>query len=434
VHRAGYLHRDIKPSNIMLRPDGRPVLLDFGSARSALSRGTRAVTSLVTPGYAPYEQYYNDGNQGPWTDIYALGAILHQIVSGKPPVEAPARLKNDPLPSARALGAGRYPEPVLDAIDWAMAFDETQRPQSVAAWRRALAGDMKRPQPLIALRHDGIASRNPPPRRRGLLIAASLAVLAIASATTYGVYEYRAVQQEAARETMARQVAQRDAEHAAELQAASLAREIEAREDAERLRKASEETAEKARAAEEKRKAEDVARAAAAEKERQAEQARRIRESEEQTRKALAEAESRRDAEARNREQASRDEQERVRDEQMRRGPDRGTVNGPVFGRTVTRDQIGRPRILTGPINPQAQPSPDLRGDPDADRQRGRDSGRFVQNDQQRYDAENDRWRADERARAAAEREQLQREVEQRRQRQQDDLRLLEEQRLRDRR
>jgi len=444
VHKAGYLHRDIKPSNIMLRPDGRPVLLDFGSARSALNRGTRTVTSLVTPGYAPYEQYYNDGNQGPWTDIYALGAILHQIVAGKPPVEAPARLKNDPLPAARAVGAGRYPEPMLAAIDWAMAFDETQRPQNVADWRRALAGDIKPPQPLVAIRNDSIASGKPTPRRRGLLVAASVAALVIASTTAYGVYEYRAVQQEAAREVAARQVAQRDAEHAAELQAAALAREIEAREDAERLRKANEEAAEKARLAEEKRKAEDAQRAAAAEKERQAEQARRIRESEEQTRKALAEAEARREAaeaERRAQEQARLEAEQRARDGQMQRGPNGTIVYGPVFGRTVTRDQIGRPRILTGPINPQSQPSPDLRGgdpysDQDRPRRRNRDSDRFVQNDQQQqqYDAENERRRAEERARAQAEREQLQRDIEQRRERQQQDLRLLEEQRLRDRR
>ncbi len=441
VHKAGYLHRDIKPSNIMLRPDGRPVLLDFGSARSALSRGTRTVTSLVTPGYAPYEQYYNDGNQGPWTDIYALGAILHQIVAGKPPVEAPARLKNDPLPAARAIGAGRYPEPMLAAIDWAMAFDETQRPQSVADWRRALAGDVKPPQALVAIRNDRLAGNPPPARRRGLLIAASIAGLLVASTTAFGVSQYRAMQAEAARETAARELAQRDAEQAAELQAAALAREIEAREDAERARKAAEETAEKARLAEEKRKAEDAARAAAAEKERQAEQARRIKESEEQTRKALAEAEARREAEERSREQARLDAEQRARDGQMQRGSGGVIVYGPVFGRTVTRDQMGRPRILTGPINPQAQPSPDLRGgdqypDQDRPRRRNRDSDRFVQNDQQQqqYDAESERRRAEERARAQAEREQLRRDIEQRRERQQQDLRLLEDQRLRDRR
>lgn len=453
VHRAGYLHRDIKPSNIMLRPDGSPVLLDFGSARSALGRGTRTVTSLVTPGYAPYEQYYNDGNQGPWTDIYALGAILHQIVAGQPPVEAPARIKNDPLPPARSVGDGRYPDTMLAAIDWALAFDETQRPQSVEQWRQALVGEAQVPV------GGAVPAAPAPSRRRGMLVAASVAALLAASGTTYGVMEYRALEQEAARAAVAREQAQRDAEQAAELQAAALAREIEAREDAERLRKANEEAAaqarqaEEKRLAEEKRKAEEAARAAA-EKERQAEQARRIRDSEEQTRKALAETEARRqEAERQAREQAR---QEAEREAQMRRYPG-SAPQGPVFGRTVTRDQMGRPRILTGPINPQPQPQIDMRwGDPASgqDRPRRRDnfdrgsqldpgapSDRFAQNADpppppppSRYDEEAERRRAEERARQEAERERLRRDMEQRRERQQQDLRLLEEQRLRDRR
>lgn len=456
VHRAGYLHRDIKPSNIMLRPDGSPVLLDFGSARSALGRGTRTVTSLVTPGYAPYEQYYNDGNQGPWTDIYALGAILHQIVTGKPPVEAPARIKNDPLPPARSLGAGRYPQPMLAAIDWALAFDETRRPQSVAEWRRALVGQAAVPAPLATARQDRIAAPPAPPRRRrGLLIAASVAAVLVASGTSFGVVEYRARQAEAERQEVARQEMRRDAEHAAELQAAALAREIEAREDAERLRQANEEAAERARLEEEKRKADEAARVAA-EKARQAEQARRVRESEEQTRKALAEAEARRqEAERQAREQARLEADQRAREEQMRRHPG-GAPQGPVFGRTVTRDQMGRPRILTGPINPQAEPQVDMRWDgppPDQDRPRRRgnrdldrdsrldfDDGRdrVVQNSEtpppQRYDEETERRRAEERARAEAERERLRRDMEERRERQQQDLRLLEDLRLREQR
>lgn len=439
VHRAGVLHRDIKPSNIMLRPDGRPVLLDFGSARSALSRGTRTVTSLVTPGYAPYEQYYGDGNQGPWTDIYALAAILHQIVSGKPPVEAPARLKNDPLPPARTVGAGRYPEPMLAAIDWGLRFDETQRPQSVAEWRRALMGEAASPKRLVAAERAVPAAK--PSTRRRWLVAASAAALLISSATAYGVNEYRSMQQEAARAAVARAEAQRDAEHAAELNAAALAREIEAREDAERLRKVNDEAAEKARAAEEKRKAEDEKRKAeeaarlAAEKERQAEQARRIRASEEQTRKALDEAEARRQAEA---ERQAREQAEWDRRARDRRGRDNGPVQGPVFGRTVTRDQMGRPRILTGPINPQAQPEVDLRSN-GSDRSYGYgapSSDRYVQNapTAPQYDSDTERLRAEQRAREEAERERQRRDMEERRERQRQDQLLLEDMRRREQR
>ena len=79
VHGEDILHRDITPSNIMLRAeDGSPVLIDFGAARQAIGAKSRLVTSLVTLGYAPIEQYSNQGNQGPWTDIYVLGAVCYQ--------------------------------------------------------------------------------------------------------------------------------------------------------------------------------------------------------------------------------------------------------------------------------------------------------------------------------------------------------------------
>jgi serine/threonine protein kinase len=71
LRHAGYLRRDIKPVNIFMRRDGGPVLLDFGSARQ--TRANTELTTIVTPGYAPLEQYHETGNQGPWSDLYALG-------------------------------------------------------------------------------------------------------------------------------------------------------------------------------------------------------------------------------------------------------------------------------------------------------------------------------------------------------------------------
>ncbi len=86
IHKEGFIHRDIKPENIYLRDDGTPVLLDFGSARQAVGGKTRTLTALVSPGYAPYEQYdssrQSEDKQGPWTDIYALGATLYRAVTG----------------------------------------------------------------------------------------------------------------------------------------------------------------------------------------------------------------------------------------------------------------------------------------------------------------------------------------------------------------
>jgi serine/threonine protein kinase/HAMP domain-containing protein len=139
VHAAGYLHRDIKPDNIYVRDsDGSLVLLDFGAARQTASEKAE-IGTVVTPGYGPIEQYAGGGRQGPWTDLYALGATLFWLVTGKKPIEAPQRLEDpDPLPSAELLGQGRYSPEFLCAIDWALKMHPADRPQDVAAFRSAL--------------------------------------------------------------------------------------------------------------------------------------------------------------------------------------------------------------------------------------------------------------------------------------------------------
>ena len=137
IHAAGYLHRDIKPGNIFMREDGSPVLLDFGSAR--IASANTELTAIVSPGYAPLEQYHANGNQGPWSDIYAFGGVLYWIVTGDKPVEATARARNDPLkPAVQAGDRARYSVDMLNAIDWALTPSEEARPQSVDAFRRAL--------------------------------------------------------------------------------------------------------------------------------------------------------------------------------------------------------------------------------------------------------------------------------------------------------
>jgi len=137
IHQANLLHRDIKPNNIYIRSnDNTPVLLDFGSARLAIGQKTRTVTSIVTPGYAPLEQYDNEMNdQGPWTDIYALGAVMYYAISGDPPPAATRRVMKDPMISAVKIGEGKYRKNLLRAIDWALQLSEEDRPQTVAQWR-----------------------------------------------------------------------------------------------------------------------------------------------------------------------------------------------------------------------------------------------------------------------------------------------------------
>ncbi|MCH8079687.1 MAG: serine/threonine protein kinase [Proteobacteria bacterium] len=149
MHEKGFVHRDIKPGNIFIRRDGSPVLLDFGSARQTraergkeMTAEPQTVTTLVSPGYAPIEQYSSNSNrQGPWTDIYGLGATLYKTVTGKMPLTAVDRSETivhdnkDCYQPVSNLGEGRYTEKFLAAIDHAMAFKADERPQDVVEWR-----------------------------------------------------------------------------------------------------------------------------------------------------------------------------------------------------------------------------------------------------------------------------------------------------------
>ena len=137
VHKLDFLHRDIKPDNLYIRGDGSPVLLDFGAARRTTSG--RDLTSIVSPGFAPFEQYHSKGNQGPWSDIYSLGAVMYWMTTGQKPLDSAARVKGDSLPAALAIGdAAVFSAGVLRAIDWALHPDENHRPQNVAELRVAL--------------------------------------------------------------------------------------------------------------------------------------------------------------------------------------------------------------------------------------------------------------------------------------------------------
>ncbi len=140
VHGQGYLHRDLKPSNLYVRSsDSRVMLIDFGAARQALGRRTRSVTSVVTPGYSPIEQYVTVGEDyGPWTDIYALGAVLYRCITGAPPIEAPGRVLKDPVQPAVECGIGLYSSGLLRVIDQALAVRPEDRFQTITAMREAL--------------------------------------------------------------------------------------------------------------------------------------------------------------------------------------------------------------------------------------------------------------------------------------------------------
>ncbi|WP_291424862.1 serine/threonine protein kinase [Deinococcus sp.] len=134
VHAASLLHRDIKPDNILLEASGRIVLIDFGSARDYHSGQTVRHTRLVTPGYAPLEQYGNSAKFGPYTDIYALGATLHHALTGQMPPAATDLMNGTPMP---ALPATTLPG-LRAAITQAMAVRVSDRPQDADAMLRLL--------------------------------------------------------------------------------------------------------------------------------------------------------------------------------------------------------------------------------------------------------------------------------------------------------
>ena len=106
VHAQGFLHRDIKPSNIIIRRDGVPILIDFGAARQAMGNRTRTLTSVLTPQYAPIEQYAADGKQGPWSDIYSAAAVLHHAIAGAVAARSGEPGRQGFLPAARRDAGG----------------------------------------------------------------------------------------------------------------------------------------------------------------------------------------------------------------------------------------------------------------------------------------------------------------------------------------
>lgn len=141
IHGQDCLHRDISPDNILLQSDGRPVLLDFGAARLVIADVTQALTVILKPGYAPIEQYAEmpgSVRQGPWTDLYALGAVVHFMITGQTPPLAIGRLVQDSLATLEVQANGRYSAALLKAVDRCLAVKGEDRPQSVAQMRTLL--------------------------------------------------------------------------------------------------------------------------------------------------------------------------------------------------------------------------------------------------------------------------------------------------------
>lgn len=153
VHRAGFIHRDIKPSNIYIRSDGSPVLLDFGSARQSAGTATRTLTATLSVGYAPIEQYNNpSGKQGPWSDIYSMGASMYQGITGHRPIESTMRgmalidREPDPYTPLSHSRIDGFSPHFLRAIDQSLMLQIQARPQTLGEFHDLLTGAVCLPE------------------------------------------------------------------------------------------------------------------------------------------------------------------------------------------------------------------------------------------------------------------------------------------------
>lgn len=137
VHDMNLIHRDISPDNIMICNNGSVKILDFGGARDYIFSNEKSLSIMLKPGYAPEEQYRTHGNQGPWTDVYALCATMYRCITGSVPPESLERAYQESLPPIRSISPD-CPPAAASAIEKGMSIYPEDRFQSMQELYSAL--------------------------------------------------------------------------------------------------------------------------------------------------------------------------------------------------------------------------------------------------------------------------------------------------------
>ena len=177
IHKKGLIHRDISPSNIMVVSDGRVKVLDFGSARLQNASGELSLSIMLKPGYAPAEQYSTHGEQGSWTDVYAMSATVYRLITGKTPPPSTDRILNDTIELPSSLGVKITPEQEA-ALMRGLALRVPDRTQTMAELAKGLREGL--PVPDKKQEKKGKTKKSAKPKKKLLIIAAAvLAVLAV---------------------------------------------------------------------------------------------------------------------------------------------------------------------------------------------------------------------------------------------------------------
>ncbi|WP_207477373.1 protein kinase domain-containing protein [Arenibaculum pallidiluteum] len=206
VHDQGFVHGDLKPSNIMIRPDGSPVIVDFGAARTIEAARDEDGARALTMGYSAPECHDRGcGTIGPWSDVYSLGAVAYRVATGRRPISADARAKGVPLPAATEAGHRDFAFALRAVIDWALEPVPEDRPRSVRDWaaavkaaaertddeaptllvRRRSASDVSAPAGAVTARGAG-----PRSRRRSRLVVGALVLGTAAGVSAWAAHLY----------------------------------------------------------------------------------------------------------------------------------------------------------------------------------------------------------------------------------------------------